>query len=300
ALWYAMLTVNSTIRASGASAAELVMGSPILTPSAALVGSLANAPECEAAVEELRSQVDPSTVDPVHIQVVVDRLLQRERVKVLEVRVREAVRRMASGRGNKRDITDVDDGALVVWRRPEAMDVEGHVVKLQGVDVSKGPYVYLGRMAGFSTHLQPLGAPPSRTVAVSPCHLEVRREAVDRTRPTPAVEATVDLKELRDGDCVLVRLVTGADVLGLYRGPSLEDDVDSVGVVHVLDSPEGCRFITVFLEEDGTTIAAKDPPAGAVPLLRSFAKVMAKIRLTPTGLLSRESRELLVNRGYLE
>ncbi|EER00195.1 hypothetical protein Pmar_PMAR017053 [Perkinsus marinus ATCC 50983] len=294
ALWYAQMTVNSAARASGASAAELVMGSRILTPSEALVGAMVQAEEMDGTTVE----VDPSTADPTHIKEVVTRLLDRERVTVLETRLRESVRRVASGRGHKKDVTDLEDGTLVVWRRPGALDVEGHVVKVQTVDVNSGPYVYLGRMAGFSTRLRPLGSISGKTIAVSPCHLEPRREEVDRTRATPSVEGTVNPAKLRDGDCVLVRLLTGADVLGLYAGPSI-DDQKAEGRVHVLDSEDGRHFYPVYLNPDGTTLMAETPPQGATALLRSFSKVMASLKLTSTRLLSKDSRETLVTRGYL-
>ncbi|EER02791.1 hypothetical protein Pmar_PMAR022217 [Perkinsus marinus ATCC 50983] len=88
ALLYAQMTANSAARASGASAAELVMGSRILTPLEALVGAMVQAKEMEGTTVE----VDSSTADPTHIKEVVTRLLDRERVTVLETRLRESAR----------------------------------------------------------------------------------------------------------------------------------------------------------------------------------------------------------------
>ncbi|EER09293.1 hypothetical protein Pmar_PMAR009737 [Perkinsus marinus ATCC 50983] len=96
---------------------------------------------------------------------------------------------MASEREHKKDITDLEDGTLMLWPRPGALDVKGHVVKVQTMNVNSGPFVYLGCMAGFSTRLRPLGATFCETIAVSAWHLDVRREEVDRTRATPSVEA---------------------------------------------------------------------------------------------------------------
>ncbi|EER05435.1 hypothetical protein Pmar_PMAR024898 [Perkinsus marinus ATCC 50983] len=257
ALWYAQVTLNSAVRASGASALE----SRILAPSAALLGSMTQAKEFGTEMDGATVDVDPSTTDPVHIKERV-RLLDRERLTVLETRLQDSARRVASGRGPTKNITDLEGGTLVIWRRPGALDVVNHVVKVQTVNVNSGPFVYLGRMAGFSIRLRPLGVTSCETIAVSPCHLEVRREEVDRTRATPAVEGTVDPAKLKEGDCVLVRLVTGADVLGLYAGPSVEEQ-KTEGWVHILDSEDGRRFFRVDLNADGTTLMADAAPEGA-------------------------------------
>ncbi|EER13556.1 hypothetical protein Pmar_PMAR017824 [Perkinsus marinus ATCC 50983] len=70
-----------------------------------------------------------------------------------------------------------------------------------------------------SKHLPYRGVTSCETIAVSPCHLEVRREEVDRTRATPAVEGTVDPAKLKEGDCVLVRLVTDKYTEGYLERP---------------------------------------------------------------------------------
>ncbi|EER09294.1 hypothetical protein Pmar_PMAR009738 [Perkinsus marinus ATCC 50983] len=62
------MTVNSAVRASGASAAELVMGGRILAPSAALLGSMTQAKEFGMEMDDTTVEVDPSTTGPVHIK----------------------------------------------------------------------------------------------------------------------------------------------------------------------------------------------------------------------------------------
>ncbi|KAF4680186.1 hypothetical protein FOZ60_013908 [Perkinsus olseni] len=102
--------------------------------------------------------------------------------------------------------------------------------------------IYLGRMAG-SLHDYDLS-------------VEVRRELVDSLESTQ-----------RKSDCILVRLVTSADVR-MYCESS-PDDSEIEGWVHALDSEDGRRFVLVYLEVNGTISMAREAPEGLHPLLRS-------------------------------
>ncbi|KAF4676483.1 hypothetical protein FOL47_006121 [Perkinsus chesapeaki] len=200
------------------------------------------------------------------VRSLVDDLVGKEPLHVMKKHIGESVRRFAGEQKCKNDVADIPEGTLMDLRRPGARAIEGELVKVNGVDVSNGPFVYLAK-----------------------------QEVADRERPTLAVEGELDVADVEEGDCVLVRLWTGADVLAL-----VSDVVEPRYLVRVLDSGDGKVFMPVWLEADGSTLMAVDSLDDAVTLVRQAVKIIMKMRLTATGRLSEASREALVVRGYLE
>ncbi|KAF4648032.1 hypothetical protein FOL47_003841, partial [Perkinsus chesapeaki] len=293
ALRFAQMAVNTAVRSSGGSSAELTFGTRALTLAEAV--SLTVLGKASGSLGPVPSPMDVLPSDVAIVRSLVDDLVGKERLCVLKKHIGESVRRFAEERKCKKDVIDIPEGTLMVWRRPGARAIEGELVKVFGVDVSNGPFVYLGKLAGFSCRLHPLGSPPGYSVSVAAHHLEVRQEVADRERPALAVEGELDVGNVEEGDCVLVRLCTGADVLAL-----VSDVVGPRCLVHVLDSGDGKVSMPVWLEADGSTLMAVDSPDGAVALVREAAKIIMKVKLTATGRLSKASREALVVRGYLE
>ncbi|EER08085.1 hypothetical protein Pmar_PMAR014849, partial [Perkinsus marinus ATCC 50983] len=131
---------------------------------------------------------------PIQLNKIIKDAIDATRFVVVQSHIRDNVRALASRSGEP-----LKDGELVVWRRPGARPIEGHVVLVSGVNVEQGPYAYLGNMVGFFTRLRPLGAPEDRSVAVSANHLEARSVIVDRARPQLALEAVLPLSSVNHG-----------------------------------------------------------------------------------------------------
>ncbi|KAF4673324.1 hypothetical protein FOZ60_001629 [Perkinsus olseni] len=196
------------------------------------------------------------------------------RTAVLQSHIRDCLRASASRPGKP-----VKDGDLVVWRRPGARPVEGHVVIVQGVD--EGPFQYLGSMAG----------------SLSVCaHLDHRKTKRPRNRPTLATETTIPLSSTKIDDILLVRLPGGEDVIGKVKQDPGTQDMR----IQVYDTTDGKTFLPVWMAADGDSYVAQTPADDDdYPLLRTVGSVLMKIKLTPTGKLRDTSRAALVTAGYL-
>ncbi|KAF4657361.1 hypothetical protein FOL46_007452, partial [Perkinsus olseni] len=289
AMPHVQLAINSQQRATGHSAAELMFGTKVNTPSAAVLTAVLD-PHRQATcdgLEQLALSID--TRESVR-QVITDSI-GLARTAVLQSHIRDCLRASASRPGKP-----VKDGDLVVWRRPGARPVEGHVVIVQGVNVDGGPFQYLGSMAGFSVRLRPLGSPEDKTASVSACHLEPRDAVVDRNRPTLATETTIPLSSTKIDDILLVRLPGGEDVIGKVKQDPGTQDMR----IQVYDTTDGKTFLPVWMAADGDSYVAQTPADDDdYPLLRTVGSVLMKIKLTPTGKLRDTSRTALVTAGYL-
>ncbi|KAF4733997.1 hypothetical protein FOZ62_007489, partial [Perkinsus olseni] len=189
ALPFVQLSINSQKRVSGHSAAELMFGTQVRTPSASLLSSVtSNVPV--ASLADLEALATSSDV-PDALREVLEASVGAARISTLQAHVRDCLRASAARPGRP-----LKDGELVVWRRPECRPVEGTVRLVSGVNVEDGPFCYLGSLAGFITRLHLLGSPPDHSVSVSACHLEARHAFVDRDRPALAVETTILMPEL--------------------------------------------------------------------------------------------------------
>ncbi|KAF4685309.1 hypothetical protein FOZ60_006667 [Perkinsus olseni] len=189
ALPFVQLSINSQERVSGHSAAELMFGTQVRTPSASLLSSVtSNVPV--ASLADLEALATSSDV-PDALREVLEASVGAARISTLQAHVRDCLRASAARPGRP-----LKDGELVVWRRPECRPVEGTVRLVSDVNVEDGPFCYLGSLAGFITRLHPLGSPPDHSVSVSACHLEARHAFVDRDRPALAVETTILMPEL--------------------------------------------------------------------------------------------------------
>ncbi|KAF4699610.1 hypothetical protein FOZ62_009831, partial [Perkinsus olseni] len=253
AMPHVQLAINSQQRATGHFAAELMFGTKVNTPSAAVLTAVLDPHRDGDTVKrpatDLNSWPCQSTLG--------------------NLSVRDCLRASASRPGKP-----VKDGDLVVWRRPGARPVEGHVVIVQGVNVDEGPFQYLGSMAGFSVRLRPLGSPEDKTASVSACHLEPRDAVVDRNRPTLATETTIPLSSTKIDDILLVRLPGGEDVIGKVKQDPGTQDMR----IQVYDTTDGKTFLPVWMAADGDSYVAQTPADDDdYPLLRTVGSVLMKI-----------------------
>ncbi|KAF4662486.1 Sodb2p [Perkinsus chesapeaki] len=212
--------------------------------------------------DELQILADSSEV-PAELQKVLSHSVGRAGLATLYSHIRDDVRALAHRTGRL-----PVDGELVVWRRPGAQPIEGHIRLVSGVNVADGPFTYLGKLTGHTTRMVPLGAGEEFSISVSPAHLEPRAEAVDWNRPAVATEITIPSSAVAPGDMLLVRLADGGDVIGRVTADDTDQSDESAFLVHVYDSPDGTAFWPVWLSKDGETYASETPVDGDVPLQR--------------------------------
>ncbi|EER03549.1 gag/pol/env polyprotein, putative [Perkinsus marinus ATCC 50983] len=155
---HVQLIINTNKRAAGYSAAELMFGTQPRTPADAVLHSLLSR---GPTLDDMSATAESSDAT-IQLNKIIKDAIDATRFVVVQSHIRDNVRALASRSGKP-----VKDGELVVWRRPGARPIEGHVVLVSGVNVEQGPYAYLGNMVGFSTRLRPLGAPEDRSVSDS-------------------------------------------------------------------------------------------------------------------------------------
>ncbi|EER04846.1 hypothetical protein Pmar_PMAR026398 [Perkinsus marinus ATCC 50983] len=297
ALPFVQLSINSQKRVSGHSAAELMFGTQIRTPSASVLSAITNNTPI-VHIGDLETLATSAEV-PDALREVLKSSVGAARISTLQAHVRDCLRASAARPGRP-----LKDGELVVWRRPESRPVEGTVRLVSGVHTEDGPFCYLRSLAGFVTKSHPLGSPPGHSVSVSACHLESRRAFVDRNRPTVAVETPIPFTLIKPGQVILARLSCGADAIGEVMAENDNDDSVAHGslVVHIYDSHDGNKFFSVWLSHDGSTYTGDTPEDARrdSPLLRTVSSVLMRINLTPTNMLKDTSRAAVVEAGYLE